>query len=198
MRRSRPAPPSRRTTRLVLVGAALLALATSTALVWQSAYATFTDAAPAVAATVGTGTLALADDDAGSTLFAVGRLKPGGSGVRCITVSATGTSPSEIRFYGTGRSVTRGLDAALRLTVRSGTGGTTSSCTGFQSTATVYDGTLAGFTAADFASGLGTWTTTGAPATRTYQIGYALATTAPTSAQGGTAGLSFVWEAQSR
>jgi hypothetical protein len=198
MRRTRPVPPSRRAARLGLAGCALVALVISTVLVWQSAYANFTDSAPAISTTLGTGTLTLSDDDAAGTMFAVGRLKPGATGTRCIKVSVAGTAPASVRLYGTGRSGNRGLDASLQLTVRAGTGGSTSSCTGFSSTATVYSGTLAGFTAGDFASGLGSWTTTGASATRTFQFTYQLSTTAPTSAQGGSAALDFVWEAQSR
>jgi hypothetical protein len=200
MRRTRfhPGPPGRRAGRLGLVVCGVAALAVSTVTVWQSAYATFTDAAPTISTTLGTGTLTLSDDDAAGTMFTAGRLKPGATGTRCIKVSVAGTAPASVRLYGTGRTDTRVLDESLQLTVRAGTGGSTSSCNGFTSTATVYSGTLAGFTAADFATGLGSWMTTGTAATRTFQFTYQLPTTAPTSAQGGSAALNFVWEAQSR
>jgi hypothetical protein len=193
------ARPGRRARRLGLAASALVAVAGSSLVVWQSAYATFADSAGPVAATAGTGTLTLGDDDAGSTLFAAADLEPGDTGTRCIRVTANGTSPASVRLYGTGRSSTAGLAAALTLTVRLGTGGTSASCNGFSSTATVYTGTLAGFTAEGFAAGLGTWTVPGrVAATRTYQLVWALPTSAPLSAEGGSAAVSFVWEAQTR
>jgi hypothetical protein len=177
----------------------LVAVVGSSLVVWQSAYATFADSAGPVAATASTGTLTLGDDDAGSTLFAASDLKPGDTGTRCIRVTANGTSPASVRVYGTGRSSTAGLAAALTLTVRLGTGGSATSCNGFTSTTNVYTGTLAGFTAEGFAAGLGTWTVPGKVATtRTYQLVWTLPAGAPLSAQGGSAAVSFVWEAQTR
>jgi hypothetical protein len=196
--RSRPGRPSRRARRLGLVGCSLVALVVATPTVWQSAYANFTDTAPTISTSIGTGTLAITDDDAAGTMFVVGRLKPGATGTRCIKVSVSGTADAAVRLYGTDRTVSRGLDASLQLTVREGTGGSTSNCNGFTSSATVYSGTLAGFTASDFATGVGSWTTTGTAVARTFQFTYQLSTTAPTSAQGGSAALNFVWEAQSR
>jgi hypothetical protein len=197
MRRSPPILPSRRARRIALAACSLVALVVATGAVWQSAYATFSESAAKISTTVGTGTIGLSDDDASTTLFSVSRLKPGATGTRCIRVTSTGSAPSSVRLYGTGRSVTNGLDAALDLTVRLGSGGTTSSCTGFTSSATVYTGTLAGFTAGDFGTGLGTWTPSGTQS-RTYQFTYLLSSTAPSSAQGGTAALTLVWEAQTR
>jgi hypothetical protein len=133
--RFRPGPPGRRARRLGLVGCSLVALVVSTVTVWQSAYANFTDSAPSLTTTLGTGTLAISDDDAAGTMFVVGRLKPGVTGTRCIKVSVSGTAEAAVRLYGTGRTVSRGLDASLQLTVREGTGGSTSSCNGFSSTA---------------------------------------------------------------
>ncbi len=192
------ARPGRRARRLALAACALVAVAGSSLVVWQSAYATFADSAGPVAATASTGTLTLTDDDAGTTLFTVSDLKPGDTGTRCMRVTANGTSPADVRLYGTGRSGTAGLAAAMTLTVRLGTGGTPT-CNGFTSTSTVYTGTLAGFTAEGFATGLGSWSAPGRVATtRTYQLVWSLPTSAPLSAEGGTAAVSFVWEAQTR
>ena len=178
----------------------LIAVLGSSLVVWQSAYATFADSAGPVAASASTGTLTLGDDDAGSTLFAASDLKPGDNGTRCIRVTANGTAPASVRMYGTGRSSTAGLAAAMTLTVRLGTGGSSTSCANFSTNPTViYNGTLAGFTAEGFAAGLGTWTAPGKVATtRTYQLAWSLPTTAPLSAEGGSAAVSFVWEAQTR
>ena len=193
------ARPGRRARRLGLAACALVAVLGSSLVVWQSAYATFVDSAAPFSATATTGTLTLGDDDAGSTLFTAGGLMPGDTGTRCIRVTANGTAPATVRLYGTGRSLTGGLAAALTLTVRIGTGGTATSCTGFTSSSTVYTGTLAGFTADGFATGLGSWQAPGKMATtRTYQLAWTLPTSAPLSAEGGSAAVSFVWEAQTR
>jgi hypothetical protein len=197
MSRTRSRQPNRRAVRVGLVACLLTALAVTTGVVWQSAYSNFGDTAPKISTALNTGNVVLADDDAEATLFSVGRLKPGATGTRCIKVSTTGATPTTVRLYGTGRSVTNGLDDALQLTVRIGTGGSTSSCTGFTTTATVYSGALSGFTAGDFAAGLGSWSATSS-ANRTYQFTYLLSATAPASAQGGSATLTFVWEAQTR
>ncbi|WP_222195736.1 hypothetical protein [Modestobacter italicus] len=176
------------------------ALALATALVWQSAYAGFTDTTAAVPLpTVTTGTVALSDD-AGGTLFTVSGLKRGDSGTRCISVTSTGTVPAGIRMYATGRSDTNGLASALRLTVRIGTGGGYADCAGFRSNASVYDGTLAAFPTDRWADGLGTWTTSGDPAgeQRTYEITYSLPVNTQGTVQSGSATVTFVWEAQSR
>ena len=193
------ARPGRRARRLGQAACALVAVLGSSLVVWQSAYATFADSAAPVAATASTGTLTLTDDDAGSTLFAAADLKPGDTGTRCIRVTANGTSPATVRLYGTGRSSTEGLAAAMTLTVRLGTGGSSTSCNGFTNPSTVYTGTLAGFTAENHAAGLGSWSSPGKVATtRTYQLVWSLPTSAPLSAEGGTAAVSFVWEAQTR
>ena len=177
----------------------LVAVLGSSLVVWQSAYATFADSAGPITATASTGTLTLGDDDAGSRLFAASGIKPGDEDTRCIRVTANGTAPATVRLYGTGRSSTAGLAEAMELTVRVGTGGSAASCSGFRSTAIVYTGTLAGFSAEGFAAGLGDWAAPGGTAsTRTYRIGWSLPSTAPLSAEGGTAAISFVWEAQTR
>lgn len=171
----------------------------SSLVLWQSAYATFTASSAPVTATVSTGTVVLGDDDAEQTLFSLTGLKPGDSGERCIRVTSTGSVPATVRMYGTGRSNTNGLAGALTLRVRMGTGGSAASCTGFTSTATLHNGTLAGFGVEGFAAGVGGWNTTGTAAeSRTYQLTWSLPTSAPLSVQNGAAGLTFVWEAQNR
>ncbi|MGY1856171.1 hypothetical protein [Modestobacter sp. SYSU DS0290] len=176
------------------------ALVLATALVWQSAYAGFTVTTGALALpTVSTGTVVLSDD-AGGTMFTIPDLKRGGTGTRCITVTSTGTVPASVRMYVTGRSDSNGLADALRLTVRIGTGGGYADCAGFRSNASVYDGTLAAFPADRWADGRGDWTTSGDPAgdQRTYEITYTLPVNSPGRVQGGSATVTFVWEAQSR
>ncbi|SDF99546.1 Camelysin metallo-endopeptidase [Blastococcus aurantiacus] len=193
------ARPGRRARRLGLAACVLVAVVGSSLVVWQSAYATFADSAGPVTATASTGTLTLGDDDAGSTLFGVSDIKPGDNGTRCIRVTANGTAPATVRMYGTGRSSSAGLAAAMTLTVHLGTGGSAASCNGFSSSALLHNGSLAAFTAEGFAAGLGSWTAPGRVATaRTYRIAWSLPSSAPLSAEGGSAAVSFVWEAQTR
>src|SRR4051812_50082268 len=98
------------------------ALVLSAGLVWHSSYAGFSDATAPWASTVGTGTLALTDDDTALRMFTATGIKPGATGTRCIAVSSSG-SRAAVRLYGTGRSSSNGLSAALRLTISLGTGG---------------------------------------------------------------------------
>lgn len=201
MTRVSPRRPSRRAARRGLVVSAAGALVLATALVWQSAYAGFTDTTAAVPLpTVTTGTVVLTDDDAAGTMFAVPGMRPGATGTRCLTVTSTGSTPAGVRMYATGRSDTKGLASALRLTVRIGTGGSYAGCAGFRSEGSVYDGTLAAFPVDRWENGRGTWTTAGNPGgeQKTYEITYTLPTNAPTSVQGGSATVTFVWEALSR
>ncbi|MGY1844496.1 hypothetical protein [Modestobacter sp. SYSU DS0875] len=188
-----------------VVGCAVAALALATALVWQSSYAGFTATTPAHALpTISTGTVTLTDDDAEGTLFTVDGLKPGASDRRCIVVTSQGTLPATVRLYVTGVSSRKGLADHLRLTVRSGTGGTFagpggSGCSSFRSQNTVYDGTLSAFPADDWARGRGGWDTTGTSAEqRTYEVKYTLPAGTPLTVQGGSATATLVWEAHSR
>jgi hypothetical protein len=187
-------PRSVRTAVAVSAGTALVLAA---ALVWHGAYAGFSDRTTAVPAQIGTGSLALVDDDSAAQMFTATGLKPGMTGTKCITVSASG-SPASVVLYGTGRSSTLALASYVHLTVSVGTGGSTKSCNGFTPTGTTpaYDGTLAGFPTG-WGTGVGTWTTTGAAAAgRTYRVVYTLSDTTPNNAQNGTAALTFVWEAR--
>src|SRR4051812_23266697 len=123
--------PSRRARRLALAVSGIGALAVAAGLVWQSAYAAFTDSAPLPALTLSTGNVAISDDDAGAVLFSAGGLRPGATQTRCITVTSTGSAPSLVRLYGTGRTTTRSLSSYLTLVISAGSGGSSASCVGF-------------------------------------------------------------------
>jgi hypothetical protein len=191
------ARPSRRARRLCLAASAAAALVLATTVVWHSAYAAFTDSTPSYVTTWSTGTVAIADDDAGAVMFSATGIKPGATQTRCIAVTSTGTAPAAVRLYGTGRSSTKSLTSYLTLAVRAGSGGSTAGCVGFVPSATLYSGTLAAFPAT-YGDGLDSWTTAGDSSgeTRTYQFTYSLSASAPGSAQGGTAAIAFTWEAQ--
>ena len=189
----------RRTARRSVLLCGALALLLATALVWHSAYAGFADStAPGRLPTVNTATLTLADDDAGTRLFDVSGLKPGTTGTRCVKVTSTSSLPTVVRLYGTGRSSSNGMSANLSLKVELGTGGSSGSCTGFAPSSTPYNGTLGALPTDSYATGVGPWTTTvkSGGDSRVYRITCTLAAGAPTSVQGGTATITFVWEAQ--
>ncbi|MGY1811287.1 hypothetical protein [Blastococcus sp. SYSU D00820] len=202
MRRSLPhawlrRPPGRRARRwgLRLTGGSALVLAAVVA--WQSGYAAFTVSTPPVTSTWSTGTVALGDDDAGTALFTVTGLRPGASSTRCITVTSTGSAPSAVRLYGTGRTTSRSLSAQIRLAVVVGTGGSSATCSGFSPSAELYRGTLAAFPAAGYGTGVGGWNPAGGTESRTYQVTYSLPADAAASAAGGSASLGLTWEARS-
>ena len=193
-------PRTRRArTRSATVLAATGALVLAVAFVWQSASAGFTDSTTAVRPAVATGTVVLADDDKEGKLFSFTGLTPGQSaGTRCIAVTSTGTAPADVRLYATGASTSLGLSSWLDVTVQIGTGGAYAGCSGFKAAAVVYSGRLASFPANSWSAGKASWNTNGGADTRTYQVTVGLAADAPKSVQGGSAGATFVWEAQSR
>jgi hypothetical protein len=175
-----------------------LAVVTSGILVSTASYAAFTASTENAANAWRAGSITLADDDSGSALFDASDLQPGSTDEQCITVTAGGSLPATVALHAEDAAATKDLDDHLQLVVESGTGGSAGSCVGFTREAEAFSGTLAGFVAlhGDSASGVGSWTTPGGSATKTYRIGYTLAADAPDSTQGGTAGVSFVWEAQ--
>jgi predicted ribosomally synthesized peptide with SipW-like signal peptide len=172
------------------------------ALVGQASYASFTSKVSNSGNTLSVGTVTLADDDSGSVLLNLTNLKPGSAGSRCIAVTSTGTLPSSVKLYATDSSTTKGLGAYVTLTVTQGTGASFGSCSGFTalgSGSAVYSGTASAFTSAatGYGSGVGSWAPTGSgPETRSFQFAYAVSSTTPDSAQGGTAAFGLTWEAQ--
>src|SRR5690606_28352779 len=132
-------------------------------------------------------------------LFDGDLLAPGDGETRCVVVTSTGSLPAEVRMYGTGAAATNGLADSILLTITEGTGGSFGDCSGFTPGTVLFDGTLAQFAAAAgaYAEGLGDWTTAGGTQSRTFQLGYTLDPASPDSVQGGTATISFTWEAQS-
>jgi len=187
-----------RSGRWALVSTLVVALVLATTLVWQSSYAGFTDTTGQLHPSVTTGTVVLADDDAGARMFNLSRLKPGATGTRCVKVTSTGSVPAVVRLYGTGRRSSHDLDRYLTLAISVGTGGSSASCSGFTGATSIYSGSLADF-AAGYAAGVGSWTTTGKVSgeTRTYRIAYTMAEDPAGNSQAGSAAITFVWEAQS-
>jgi hypothetical protein len=191
--------PSRRAGRLGLAASVLLGLLASACLIWQTSAAAYHDDTGGPVDSWETGSVDL-DDDSGGAMFTVRGLRPGMDGEHCITVSSTGTVPSDVRLFGTSLAATNDLDGYLHLTVAEGTGGSFGSCAGFTPIGgDLYAGTLATFPTT-FAEGLGTWApagTTTTAETRTYRFAYLFDADAPNATQNSTASITFTWEAQS-
>jgi hypothetical protein len=184
--------------KLVAGAVVPLAVLASGGLVWQSSYSAFSATTSNPTNNWTAGTVALADDDSNTALFTAANLKPGATGNKCIVVTSSGSLASTVKLYGTSYSTTKSLADSLNLKVEEGTGGSFANCTGFTAGSTIYDGTASAFgtSKTDFASGVGTWAPAGGTATKTYKVTYALSSSTPDSAQGGTAALGFTWESQ--
>jgi hypothetical protein len=191
---------SRKLNKKLVVGATVpLAILASGALVWQSSYSAFSATTANPTNNWSAGTVALSDDDSNTAMFTASNLKPGATGTKCIAVTSTGSLASTVKLYGTSYATTNGLAANINLKVEEGTGATSSSCTGFTGGTTLYDGAMSTFgtTKTSFATGVSSWAPTGSGSdTKAYRITYALSSSTPDTAQGGTAALGFTWESQ--
>jgi hypothetical protein len=189
--------PGSRATRLATLVAPVVGLVAAGGLVWQSSYAAFTATTDNGTNSWASGSVILSDNDSETAMFTVTNAKPGQTGSRCIEVTSSGTLASTVELYGSGLATTKGLSTYLNLAVTQGTG-TAANCSDFSAQgASVYNGTLAGFTATNFAGGYGDWAPTGtAPEKRAFKFDWTLASNAPDSSQTGTASVTFVWEAQ--
>ena len=146
------------------------------------------------------GTVALSDDDTGTAMFNLTDMTPGNTFTKCITVTYTGTIPTQpVKIYRSGTVTGTGLDEYLDLDIEIGTGGTyANNCAGFTSSGNVYNGTLKAFATTHTAYSDGattTWTPSANPQTRTFR--FTLEVQDTNTAQGKTAGFGFTWEAQS-
>lgn len=164
----------------------------------HASYSAFTGTTSNTGNTFGAGTIDIADDDAGTSMFTVAGMLPGQVETRCVNVTNVGTSTfANVALSG----VVGGTGLATTLTVdvdrgTGATGGATFSCTGFtQVTADVVGGTLSAFPTSgaplNDASG---WTPSAA---KSYRFTITLPSNAPGSAEGLTATLDATWQASS-
>jgi hypothetical protein len=194
---------SERAKRAVKAGAVPVAMVVSGLLVWQASYAAFSSTTQNPGDRWSAGSVELSDDDANTAMFAANGLKPGDQDSACIAVTSDGTLPAEVKLYGEGYTTMKSLGSYVDLVVEEGTGGGFGDCTGFTpltSGAVVYDGTLEAFGSShtSHGTGVGSWAPDGSGSeTRVYRFGYQLDPATPDSVQGGTAVISFAWEAQS-
>lgn len=197
--------PSLRIRRIAAFSAAPVAVLVAGLMVWQGSTAAFTARTQNVGNNWATGSVTLADDDAGTAMVALDGLVPGQGGSKCITVTSSSTVPGVVKLYMT-RTGMNGLEDYILGNMEPGTGGSFGSCTGF-----VADGPadpLASFSdfaalAYDFATGFHPWTTTGTPGEhKTYKLTWLFDTTGLTQAQvdalqGKSVSCDIVWELQS-
>ena len=195
--------PGARAARAGFLVAPFVGLAVAVALVWQSSYAAFSATTDNGVNNWRAGSVTISDNDANVAMFNLtddGALKPGSTRTRCIQVTKSGTLASTVKLYGSGLTATNELSSGLNLVVRQGTGSVTAgNCTTFTAdgtSPTVYTGTLAGFSATTFAGGYGNWAPAAGSQTRVYEFTYTLDANADNNAQGKTAAITFVWEAQ--
>jgi hypothetical protein len=175
------------------------------------AWAALTSTA-SVSASYATGTVVLADDDAGAAILSLSDAALGATATGCIQVTYSGTLTANVHLYGSTSGT--GLDPYLDLVVTRGTisTGAFPSCANFSPDPTdylgsgngvIYSGTLANFvsTHTDYASGL-VDPTAGAPAawtnptTRAYKLSVTVQNNS--TAEGKNTTSTFTWEARQR
>lgn len=195
--RRRSAATSREA-RLARVAAVAASLVFVTFLTVTTSRAAFSAQTSNVGNSASTGSVSLTDDDAGTALFTLTDMTPGTTYTNCVTVTYSGTTPTQpVKLYRDAAVGGTGLESYLDLTVEIGSGGSFGSCAGF-SGSTLSTGTLASFmsTRLDYSSGLSSgWTPSGSPESRTFR--FSLSVQNDNNAQGKTATFGFTWEAQS-
>ena len=187
--------------RMLFVALVLLVLPKGTTATWAG----FSAAATNGANGLGTGTVVVSDDiDGSASLFDLSGMLPEATATKCINVSFAGSLDSVLKLYATATGTS--LATYLDLTIERSTGaagGSTGSCTGFDSGSAVTlwssaNGTLADFLAAktSFAAGVDSWAVTGGGATDTASYRFTVTLQDDDNAQNKTSVVTLVWEAQ--
>jgi hypothetical protein len=149
------------------------------------------------------GTVVLADNDAGSSMWSVANRVPGDSVTTCIRLTYTGTLNADVRLYSPTAVGT--VDQYLSLSVDKGSmpaGTSFPNCTGFSSESTIYSGTVQGFKSSNnsYATGIGAnpgvQTRWNQGDTLVYRFTVTLQDN--TGAQGLTSTTSLTWEARNQ
>lgn len=154
------------------------------------------------------GTVALADNDASSALYALTAAKPGDSQTSCIKVTYTGSLNSSVRIYTPSTIGELGPNVSLKIEPGTQASPTFPSCTGFtpDSGGALFEGTLSSFAAEKNSYANGIADNPGTVATKwvtndsvVYRVTATLSASAPDSAQGKTTGTHIIrWEAQNQ
>jgi hypothetical protein len=174
-----------------LLGCALAMLVVSFLVVTRSTSALLPSQTGAVTE-FRSGTLVLADDDAGRTMFDLPALVPGQTASRCIEVVYRGDVDAvrvAMRADGGGS-----LAPALAMSVEAGTGGTFDDCAGFVGEQTLYADTLGAFVDRHSVSRAGVEAFTARPGSaRSFRFTFTL--DEHLAVQGATAEVDFLWSA---
>lgn len=118
------------------------------------AYSAFTATTANTGNAITAGTVAISQHAGATTLYSATNQGPGGSIVKCVRVSYTGSLASSVRLYASS-GITNG--SAFNLKVERGSGlsspDASMNCTGFTASSTAYDAALGSF-ATTYATGL--------------------------------------------
>ena len=196
--------PSNKSARIAALAATPVAVLLAAGVIWQSSYAAFSGQTRNSGNDWATGNVTITDDDAGSARFQVENMAPGDSDTKCIKVTANASTDGLVKGYVVNpvRSST-GLEDHIRITMKSGTGGSYASCAGFVEESTVIPGAPLTqlFAANSWAAGVGGWPVSAGTQSRTYQITWTFDTSGMTQSevdklQGSHTGVDIQWELQ--
>ena len=165
-----------------------------------SAFSSQTDNAGNV---VATGTVVLADNDAGGSLYGISNAKPGSSQASCIRVVYTGSLDADVHLYTP--STIGALGPYVNLKIEPGTQASPSfpSCTGFTPEGSpIYNGALSSFPTS-YEGGVVDYPGSGSKWSKedsvVYRVTASVSESTPDSAQGTTTGSHTIrWEARSQ
>lgn len=188
---------------VVLAAALVLGLLASGGLILQSTQAVFSATTTNASNTWQAGSVSLDDDDSGAAMFTSSTaFVPGQTAENCIQVSYGGDVTSAVRLYASAVADPDGLAQYVDLVLEQGSGGGFGSCAGFTKDSggagDLYSGTLSAFTTSQtsYATGVSTWSPTGAGQTKVYRFEVGMQSGTPQSAQGGSASATFTWQAR--
>jgi len=197
--------------RLIRAIAPVTGLLAAGLLVWQGSTAAFTATTNNTGDSWATGKLKLQNNGGGTSyadttanLFAETAIKPGVSGVKCITVESTGSLAGTLKMYRGTITGTNSANLAAALTFQvdalavSSSTNIAANCTGWTggTAGAAYNGTLSGFatayTGASVSSALA-----GGTERVAYRIGWSLpASVTDNTLQNSSAVADLTWEAQ--
>ena len=201
----------RSTRRLIRAIAPVSGLLAAGLLVWQGSTAAFTATTNNTADSWATGKLKLQNNGGGASyadttanLFAETAIKPGVSGVKCITVESTGSLAGTLKMYRGAITGTNSANLAAALTFQvdatavTATTNIAANCTGWTgaTSGAAYNGTLSGFATAYTGATVST-ALSGGTERVAYRIGWSLpSSVVDNTLQSSSAIADLAWEAQ--
>ena len=197
----------RRRRRALRAATPLAALLVAALLIWQGSNAAFSATTDNTNDTWATGNMVLTNNGGGTTyagttaaLFTEGNLKPGDTGVKCITVHSGGSLAGNLRLY---RGAITGTNSAALAAVTDVTidavavpaaTNVQANCTGYTggTSGAIFTGTLSSMPAT-YAAAAGTAVAAG-PQRVVYRIGWTINSSAGNSVQSSSAIANLNWE----